>query len=122
MSANLVLDGLIIDEGRAPDFAAARKAIDCLKPEDVEEPEEFDPFDPDQTSGLREIRQRLHADLGSLEAEIEDPIELAELQIRGATVYLTGGMSYGDRPTDVCGVIARLLAVTGVLSAAGFDG
>jgi hypothetical protein len=42
--------------------------------------------------------------------------------VRGATVYVTGGMSHGDAPTELFETIARLRAVKGVLAAVGFEG
>lgn len=43
------------------------------------------------------------------------------MNVRGATLYLTGGMSWGDSPTEIWNVIARLRSVRGVLTAAGFE-
>ncbi len=122
MSADLVIAALVIDERRELDFEAALRVVEGLGSEDVEEPDFFDVLDPDEPEGLREIRTQLRADLRQLqEAIVNWDVEIAELTVRGATVYVSGGLSYGDAPTEVCNVISRLRAVRGVLAAAGFE-
>jgi hypothetical protein len=72
--------------------------------------------------GLEQIRAVLRTDLRELREAIAGCREVAEMIVRGARLYLTGGMSWGDGPTEVWDVIARLRAVRGVLAAAGFEG
>jgi hypothetical protein len=121
MSAELLLSVLVIDEMQAPDFAAAHRAIEAIGPADVLEPDYFDDCDPDETVGLRRIRHRLHLDLRDLQASLMSWREVTEFIVRGALIYASGGMSYGDSPTETFSLISRLRAVSGVLTAAGFE-
>ncbi|HWC48509.1 MAG TPA: hypothetical protein VG448_06485 [Solirubrobacterales bacterium] len=74
-----------------------------------------------QTSPRGSSGFALRADLRELREAIESYLEIAEMNVRGATLYLTGGMSWGDSPTEIWNVIARLRSVRGVLTAAGFE-
>ena len=121
MSADLIIHTLIVDERREIDFKAARRAIEHLGPEDVEDLDEFDCVDPAEPERLQEVREQLYRDLQGLQDAIANWIDISELRVRGAIVYISGGMSHGDAPTEVCDVISRLRAVRGVLEAAGFE-
>ena len=120
MGADLLITALVVDENRELDYEAADRAIAALDALDILEPDYFDE-DPDEPEGLEQIRASLRADLRELREAIEGYFEIALVHIRGATVYLTGGMTWGDGPTEVWDVIARLRAVRGVLAAAGFE-
>lgn len=120
MSAELLLSVLVIDEKQAPDFAAAHRAIEAIGPLDVLDPDYFDDCDLDE-AGLRRIRHRLHLDLRELQDSLMSWREVAEFIVRGALIYASGGMSYGDSPTETFSLISRLRAVSGVLAAAGFE-
>lgn len=121
MSADLLLTALVIDERYAIDLEAALRAVEDLESTDVEEGDFFDLLDPDEPRDMQEIRAQLRADLRQLNEAIVNWIEIAEFTVRGATVYVSGGMSHGDAPTEIYNVIARLRAVRGVLGAAGFE-
>jgi hypothetical protein len=121
VSAEFLLAILVIDEMQAPDFAAAHRAVEAIEPDDVLEPDFFDAVDPDESAGLRTIRHRLHLDLRDLQASLMSWREVAEFPVRGSLVYASGGMSYGDSPTETFSLITRLRAVRGVLAAAGFE-
>lgn len=120
MSADLLITALVLEEDREPDYEAAERAIAAVEGSDVLESDRFDE-DPDEPDGLERIRAALRADLRELREAIEGYLEIAEMNVRGATLYLTGGMSWGDGPTEVWDVIARLRSVRGVLTAAGFE-
>jgi len=120
MSADLLITALVADEDGELDFDAADRAIAALDGSDVLEPDRFDE-DPDEPEGLAQIRTSLHADLRALRQAIDAYTEFTLLYMRGATLYITGGMSWGEGPTRVWDVIARLRAVRGVLAAAGFE-
>jgi hypothetical protein len=121
MGADLLITALVIDQDRAPDFDAAHAAINSVSAEQVEFPDEFWDHDPETDSGLDAIRHELRASLSDLEASLQQSRELASLSIRGATIYLTGGLSSGDAPTELFETISRLWAVPAVLAAAGFE-
>jgi hypothetical protein len=121
MGADLLITALIIERDRTPDFGAAHTAIDSISAEQVEFPDEFWDHDPDTDVGLGAIREELHDSLAELEAALEWNRELTSLELRGATVYLTGGLSNGDAPTELFETFSRLWAVPTVLAAAGFE-
>lgn len=120
MSADLLITALVLDEDREVDYEAADRAIVALDASGVLEPDFFDE-DPDERKGLKRICASLRADLRTLHEAIEGHLEFAEMNVRGATLYVTGGLSWGDSPTEVWLVIARLRSVRGVLAAAGFE-
>jgi hypothetical protein len=121
MSADLLLAALVIDERLEPDFGVARLAVAGLRAADVAEADFFEDCDPDDPAGMQLIRAQLRRDLGQLEAAIKSGADLSYFVVRGAGVYVTGGLSFGDAPTPLFDVIWRLRAVRGVLSAAGFE-
>jgi hypothetical protein len=121
MSAELVLAVLVIDEMQAPDFAAAHRAVEAIESGDVLEPDFFDECNPDEAVGLRRIRHQLHLDLRELQRALMSWREVTEFMVRGALIYASGGMSYGDSPTETFSLISRLRAVRGVLAAACFE-
>lgn len=121
MSADLLITALVVDEDRELDFEAADRVIAALEGTDVIEPDMYFDHDPDEPEGLEQIRAVLRSDLRTLREAIEGCPEITEMNVRGATLYITGGMSYGDGPTGTWDVIARLRAVRGVLAAVGFE-
>ena len=121
MGADLLITALVIESGRTPDFEAARRAIGSLTPGQVEDPDEFVDEDPDTQEGLASIRCELADSLDELEIALQHSRELGWLEIRGATVYLTGGLSTGEAPTYLFDTFTRLLAAPVVLAAAGFE-
>lgn len=108
MGADMLVTALVIDRDRQPDFAGARLAIDAIRPSDVEVPDEFWDEDPDSDVGLEAIRYQLRDSLTELEAALQQSRELAWFELRGATVYLTGGLSTGDTPTELFESFTRL--------------
>lgn len=121
MGADMLITALVLEEGRHPDFRTAREAIDALVPAQVEFPDEFWGHDPASEAGLEAIRQSLHDSLGELEEALHCSRELTSMPLRGATVYLTGGLSSGDAPSELFETFSRLWAVPAVLAAAGFE-
>jgi hypothetical protein len=66
------------------------------------------------------IRDTLAAALDQLRSGLEGR-EAAVIEVRGALVYLTGGPSWGEMPTELFAVIDQLRCVRGVLDAVGFE-
>jgi hypothetical protein len=67
------------------------------------------------------IRRALVEALDELECGLVGR-EVEWIEVRGATVYLTGGMSWGEAPTELFAAIDRLRCARGVLAAVGFEG
>jgi hypothetical protein len=121
MGADLLITALVIERGRVPDFDAARVTIESVTSAEIEIPDEFWELESETKEGLAEIRSQLRDSLDDLEAALQQSRELAWLQLCGAGVYLTGGLSTGDAPTHLFETFTRLLAVPVVLAAAGFE-
>ncbi len=121
MSAELMAAALVIDNQRQPDFKAGHKAIERLKATDLEFPNEYTDDDPETPEGLARIRAVLAEALSQLEWLLTDDREVDSIEVRGATVHITGGVSYGDPPTDLFALITRLQLARGVLHAVGFE-
>jgi len=121
MGADLLIASLVVERDRSLDFEAGRAAIDRLTPEDILEPDLYFDEDPQTGAGLGAIRERLRAELDELRLGLSHSREIDRLEVRGALVYVTGGMSYGDSPTELFATIDRLRAASGVLAAVGFE-
>jgi hypothetical protein len=121
MGADLLIVSLVIDKAREPDFDAGHEAIENLASIDVEAPDEFFEYDCDNDEGMTEIRRQLADALEELRCGLVSR-EVEWIELRGARVYVTGGMSWGDTPTHLFETIVRLRAVRGVLTAVGFEG
>lgn len=129
MGADLLIYALTIEHGKSPDFEAATRWIDELsnrKPADWPAVEtyswdvELDP-EEDPLGWVAENVARLRSDLNEFrDAMTHGSRELAVILIRNADVYLTGGMSWGETPTELADVFTRL-DDSGVAVAAGFD-
>jgi hypothetical protein len=122
MGADMLIASLVIPSGAQPDFAAAHRRVEAVIAADIDEPDEFlDLPDPGTPEGLLALREDLHRCL----TELEDALvgrEFTWTEVRDAKVYLTGGLSWGDSPTEAFELVDRLRAVRGVLAAAGFEG
>lgn len=120
MGADLFIAALVIDQAREPDFAAAKALIERLGREDVELPDEFYEHDLETAEGIAGVRCLTAEALDDLECGLVSR-EVEWIDVRGARVFITGGMSWGDSPTQLFETITRLRAVRGILAAAGFE-
>ncbi len=121
MGADLIIAALVIDNQGEPDFKAGHRTIERLGANDIDVLDEFADDDPKTPEGLERIRAALGEDLDELRWSLDESREVDWIDVRGATVYLTGGISYGDSPTDLFKTISRLRAAKGVLRAVGFE-
>src|SRR4029077_8904977 len=113
MGADMVIVSLVIPEGHQPDFVAAHRAVNAVAAADIENPDEFYDVDPESEAGLQGLRKDLHCQLDELEQAL-DGREFTWTTVRGASVYVTGGLSTGDSPTEAFEIVNRLRAVRGV--------
>jgi hypothetical protein len=137
MGASLLLTCAVIDDGSTPDWQAAERHIDDMTVEQFQDNDELlDQFDPDLVAydedteddiepagGLDPdpLRERLREDLRELREGVEgERTDIDYLLVRGARVWVTGGMSWGDPGSELSTPIYRL-HLTGALAAAGFD-
>jgi hypothetical protein len=118
MSADVLITALIASIST---FMQRIAPIGKLEALDVIESEYFLEHDPDEAHGLEQIRVELRSDLQALRAAIDSGIEIFEMHVRGAVLYITGGLSTGDGPTEIWDGLCRLRAVRGVFAAVGFE-
>lgn len=120
MGADLLLTWVGLEEGREPDFEAARTRINELTDSELETAAR-EHFAWDENSGIADVATSMHAEVNKLEKLwIGGSREVARLKVRGADLLFTGGMSWGDGPTDAFEVIEKVMAIPGALEAAGF--
>jgi hypothetical protein len=135
MGEALILNAAVIDEDKIPDWIAAEQRIDTVTADEVDdelevleryvrEPDDQPSDDQpgeDPDIDIERLRRDLRSDLRAFREGVEDRrSDLDYLLVRGARVWVTGGPSWGDDPSDLCSPMRRLHAA-GVLGAAGFD-
>jgi hypothetical protein len=137
MGAHLLLTCAVIDDDKTPDWEAARQCINDLTVDQFQDNTMLlDQFDPDllayhEDAGSDEgsceklnaepLRDRLRADVREFREAIDgDRTDIDYLIVRDAKVWVTGGLSWGDQPSELCSPMHRL-HLAGVLAAAGFD-
>lgn len=127
MGADLLLTFAVIDEARSPVWSAAERRIAAVSEKELEawlgevgEGEYADEHEPDRLA-MDRVRRSLQEDLAAFRDGVEgNRRDMDWLAVRGARVWVTGGMSWGDEPSDLSAPLKRLHAA-GVLAAAGFD-
>jgi hypothetical protein len=149
MGADLLVAWTVIDTDKAPDFDAGRKAVKALSSDQIEQAAAMVGLDEREGDRIfadadrigqamsgesTSIRRYTNNVLGrivqpwalALVDELErawttEPRDVVKIEVRGATVMLTGGMSWGDDPTDSWNSFADLYAMPEVVRAMGFD-
>lgn len=136
MGADLLLSYLTIDSEKRVDLEAGRLAIERLASTPLEEwpwgyldqwKGEDVPADPDEAAALRaELVEQLRDDLEVIEALVPGHDQAGYRRdvwvgdIGGKQVIASGGMSWGDAPTDAFESLERL-GDAGISRAMGFD-
>lgn len=138
MGADMLAYSMWIREDKKPDWAAAEAAIKALRwgedgddlPPHAEEGVVFTQLEGEHENGP-EAEAALQKVVGDHLALIKEGIEnygtrdglreLAALNFGGWTVYVTGGLSWGDRPTELSETFDALEELE-ILDAAGFFG
>lgn len=146
MGADLLISCLVIDKEKEPDFEAGRKWIETALVEDLDaayqdrhgemcdkavqsdwdgDDYHFVTEDGEYTeAGEAELRKYYYDLLDRLDKEVINPEYsrgMALFEIRGAHVYLSGGMSYGDSPTEEADLMYELGYLPELLTAMGFE-
>lgn len=108
MGADMLIQALVIDAKRKPDWAAARAAIEAMTVEELT-PDYDELLDPTEKEAREEVEARAELadnrqqELVDAVAYVEQALSgdnrlVAQIQIRGADVYVIGGESWGDAP------------------------
>jgi hypothetical protein len=116
MGADMCATALALRAERLPDWAAGAQAIDELTAEPLIWLADDLGFDPDL-----DMKQRLRCALENARRAVEGrDRECTQLRFGAWTLFVSGGMSTGDAPTDLYDHFA-LLDVSGVARSIGFD-
>lgn len=129
MGNDLLISTLAIQSDRKPDWDAARKLIPTLTAEELERAV-FDwsggdpPGDENGELDIPACQKMLSEVLDEVWAIVENGIEHRHLYatpyiVPGWTVWITGGDSWGDSPSDEFDLFAAFLD-SGLAEAAGF--
>lgn len=141
MGADLLVTWLVIDKDKTPDIEAGREAVRNLPIEKLSEAyEEIEGSDigwedPDNEKGFVDENDEwtpvAHEALKKWALAVVDRFEneviaggrdMVAFPVRGARVYLSGGMSWGDSPTDAFNIIGAMFTLgQSVLEAMGFE-
>jgi hypothetical protein len=94
-----------------PDWVAMRRRVLTLSEAELNaHPESCITDGKTEEEIARNMREQLFEDIDLLETAIEDGWrEVTWIRVGGYDVWLTGGMSYGDSPTDLFDPMNRLL-------------
>lgn len=124
MGADMCLALAILPKDRKPKFEEARTYIEKASAADfLRECAEEDIRDIPYFGGedLDDLRKALRAALSSLERAVNDwHREAATLDFGDKVVYASGGLSWGDAPTELYEEM-ELLMWAGVTAVAGFE-
>jgi hypothetical protein len=116
MGADMCATALALRAERLPDWAAGAQAIDELTAEPLIWLADDLGFDPDL-----DMKQRLRCALENARRAVEGrDRECTQLRFGAWTLFVSGGMSTGDAPTDLYDHFA-LLDLSGVAQSIGFD-
>ena len=119
MGADLIIAATTLRTGRKPDWDAAERFIATLTLDQIDDDftGTYDDMEDDE-----EMRAFLRSALAAFKEIIEGdcPRDFTWIDGFGHTIYVSGGMSWGDSPGDTFDLICDLTGA-GVLKAAGFD-
>ena len=115
MGADMCISALACPFGTVLDWAAGRAAIDELSAERIADL--VDEFGLDEGNGRETLRS---AFVRTREAITDWNRETTSVEFGDWTIYLTGGLSTGDAPTDLYYEF-WMLDYAGIAKAIGFD-
>ena len=123
MGADFIGAVMMIEQARKPDWRAGREAIDKLAATPAPNwPEAYrDQWEDGDPGDELRLADELREDLDEVETCWEEGgRECGGLTLMGYNVLVTGGMSWGDSPTELTDQISRLDCAD-VLQACGFN-
>lgn len=125
MGADLILEWLQIDKGKQPDFEAGKKYVEELIKKPIAEwPGDYlerHLGDDLKNYDVAEEAAKLTKTLGDIEGAWKTGYrDTAIIEVCHKTLLITGGMSWGDSPTNTFDDIDRALT-SGISKACGFD-
>lgn len=106
MGADMLISIVMIDDGKKPDFRKGRKYIDEL----ARKPSDKWPLEiRDRYADGSELVVDLRGSLGNLILAWKgDHRQAADMKVGGKEILITGGLSWGDSPTELFGDIEKL--------------
>jgi hypothetical protein len=114
MGADLILAMLVQPADVVLNAESAHEAVDAMGDDQIEQVAEGNCLDHD------EVKLRLHEALDYLFAP-QGHRDLTMIDVPGYQLLVSGGMSWGDDPTEGFGHLSRLAWAPDVLLAAGFE-
>jgi len=123
MGADMLVAALTIPHGAEPKWSRGTKVIERLERTPLRKwPKEYIEGQAVEKFGKEERyaqARKLYEDFDLLR-NIRDDREFACIRIGPLDVYVTGGLSWGDPPTDAFSAVDRLYEA-GITKAVGFD-
>jgi hypothetical protein len=119
MGADIIIATLAQERERSLDWDQVDHALEGMTLSQLNEGLDYATGDTyhDVAEARKEVR-RIFAELKEI---IEDfPRDLTTLHVRGLKLYVSGGMSWGDMPTDSSTVLDAAVHFDPVLKAVGF--
>jgi len=108
MGADLLIHTLMWDKKRKLDFKAGHRVID-----------EMD--DDDSLNAECVCKEDLHAALKDVEDSLDGSRDAFTFDLLHLNVFITGGMSWGDSPTETYNSVQNLVSFPQVLDAVGIN-
>lgn len=120
MGMDLLVSTLVIDHGRDPDWKAMHEFLSTVPADVLNSTEEFQMLHEDENE--EDYRSKLDSDITMIEQAYNGEYRMSfVMHIRDADVFITGGGSWGESPTDEFDAVNRLDQVPGLIAAGGFD-
>lgn len=118
MGADLLLHHVWIKRAQEPDWQAAKATIEAMTDEEIEKLESFE-YSEEGTP--EEYRYLLVSDLEEIkEVWHNDRRDAYKCPLGPIDCLITGGMSWGDDPSEFFSLVGRFLEVDAAINAAGF--
>ena len=126
MSACFISHALFLPHNADPNWERVPAAIDALPDAEVRAWLTENGFDVPvpalfaEGSAVSDLRDEVRSTFAELRKELTEGTEFDTYSLRGLDMYVTGGMSHGDSPTDLALYMAQAWGLPSVLAAANF--